>query len=160
METNKSKILYIAQNGGGESHIASVDDMTTSSSSSSPEENIILGGHIDEMQNAEITHEGGDNNNTISSTNQEEIPVKSESFSGDLPKDLIPPGFYSEGGGSHKGNDDDDDNSSLCTEDIHFLSLCSRLRNFLESKDGESIISVLTDIRDQLKTLNDTLKKK
>lgn len=154
METNKSKILYIAQNGGGESHIASVDDMTSSSSSSSPEENIILGGHNDEMQNAEITHEGGDNDNTISST---EIPVESESFS-DLPKDLMPPGFYSEGGGSHK--EDDDDNSSLCTEDIHFLSLCSRLRNFLESKDGESIISVLTDIRDQLKTLNVTLEKK
>lgn len=154
METNKSKILYIAQNGGGESHIASVDDMTTSSASSS-EENIILGGHNDEMQHAEITHEGGDIDNTITST---EIPVENESFSGDLPKDLMPPGFYSEGGGSHK--DDDDDNSSLCTEDIHFLSLCSRLRNFLESKDGESIISVLTDIRDQLKTLNDTLKKK
>lgn len=74
-----------------------------------------------------------------------------------LPTDLHHD-FYMKGAANFEPGDDE---SSLCSDDIYAVDpMCARLKRFLESKNNEPMIDILTDIRDQLVLLNKNFNKK
>ena len=134
---------------------SSVDSVSAGGDTSSDE--IIVGGHADSGNAETLSAEGV--------YPADEIEVVSEDMSGgdvELPKDLMPT-YFMDGGkkNSEADSDNDDDESSLCSDDIYAVDpICARLKRFLESKNNEPMIDILTDIRDQLVLLNEKFNNK
>ena len=183
-DSNTSKILYIAQDGG-ESHIASTDVIVDDSvsggaptsatdSTTSSDEIIVEGGaedvsadsvSADSVSADSVSADSVSGGAPTSAADSVSIEEETEFMSGgedvvDLPKDLMP-SYYMDGGKNTEKDICSDDESSLCSDDIYAIDpICARLKRFLESKNNEPMIDILTDIRDQLICLNEKFNNK
>lgn len=179
--SSTSKILYIAKDGG-ESHIASTDVVDSTAPSSAVEtlsvEDASSGGghadsgHADSVSSSDEIIVGGNADSEepifMEGGKAKDEDQKENQYVTKLPKHIMPPYYYMDNidmaSCSDKGSkkeENSDDESSLCSDDIYAVDpMCARLKRFLESKNNEPMIDILTDIRDQLVLLNEKFNNK
>ena len=153
-ENEDSKVLYIS-GGGGNNHL---DATTTQPHMENNLENEMNSMHDDNvLENETESIDGGAHENI----------VDDDTF----PKDNFDDEHTSLFGGAKKNvqRDDDESSESLSDSDNESIRTCDilkvdplmiRLNCFLKSENGETIVEILKDIRDELSVLNNSLTKK